>query len=391
MTSSDMLGKQEAVLSRQIRDQCMECSRCIDQCHFLQGIGESPQEIARRNPTCAEAYSCSLCRLCEAVCPLSLPLRNLFLTARKDAVEQESIEINDYSYLFPDQEDKLTDLFREYCGIDYHECNLDQEGETAFFPGCTLLTYSLRLTKGVFKALHDRYPDVTMLSDCCGLPLQQMGLEERYLIFIENLKEKLARLHIKRLITACPNCYYLLRSLLHEMQIELLTIYQALEGKESLNQRLKGSGTLLTVHDSCPDRFEQIFAVQARRALEKKGFKVVEMEHHLKSTICCGSGGQISHFDEEHALWLMDKRWQEAEDSGAEILTGYCLSCVLNFAKEPHKLKTRHVLNLLLDIDENFSGVKAKAAAMFEGAEGAAYMHRIMEGEASRQGKRKGE
>lgn len=370
---------QQIKISQQIGEQCMSCGQCMDQCYLLQEIGELPAELAGRTLSCEEAYSCSQCRLCEAVCPLSLPVSNLFLAARNAAVEEARINVDDYRYLCPDRSGNLMSLFREYCHSDYRECPVDQEGKTAFFPGCTFLTYAPRLTKATFNILRTRYPDLTLLSDCCGLPLRQLGMEERYHAFVRNLKSKLEKLRVQTLIVVCPNCYYQLRPVLKAIQVKLITVYEALQQIDDFNRfQAPGAGMLVTVHDSCPDRFEQIFAAQVRGTLRQKGFALAEMKHHLDTTICCGSGGQVSHFRPEQTERLRKACRREAEESGADLLVGYCLSCVLNFAAVEHGIKSWHVLNLLLGIDEDYAGLKAKAQAMFTGEEGEKYRRRMM-------------
>lgn len=61
----------------EIIDDCTGCNLCVSECPLLQRIGD-PLSLAQRGVTVTEAYSCSLCGLCDAVCPESLRVKDIF-------------------------------------------------------------------------------------------------------------------------------------------------------------------------------------------------------------------------------------------------------------------------------------------------------------------------
>lgn len=373
--SSEKLSK----VCQEIQENCISCGQCSSECQMLQEIGEEPASIAARKPYVEEAYECSLCGLCEAVCPSSLSPKNMFGEMRAEAVEAGEISINEYRYMFPDRKVNVTKLYREVNGIDYQDLNLNRENSVAFFPGCTMLTYSPQLTRAVYSNLCRKYPDLILMTDCCGLPLYQLGLRDREKKYVDTVKAKIRDLKIETVIAVCPNCFYQLGPIFKEMGIKLLTVYEALENLSVFNQtNVLDQKYRVTVHDSCPDRFEGIFASQVRSALQKKGYQLIEMEHNKKTSTCCGSGGEVSHFNPEMADSRVKARLDEAENSGAQILAAYCLSCVLNFGRSSNKIQSKHVLNLLLDVEQDFEGLKKKSKMMFEGPEGEKMWERIM-------------
>ncbi|HZK43283.1 MAG TPA: (Fe-S)-binding protein [Syntrophomonadaceae bacterium] len=357
-------------------EQCSDCGACSDICSLLEEIGESPATIAARGATVEEAFSCSLCELCESVCPLDLSPVQMFQAKRNEAVANDEIDIDDYRYLFPDRPMNVMSLFRQVYGVDYQDLNQTKVTKTAFFPGCTMMTYSPDLTRKVFATLSKSYSDIVFLEDCCGKPLYQIGVTKRGDKNREHLRDKIKSLGIKRLVVACPNCYYELRKVFSEFDIELLTVYEVF--KEQGHKTTSNNMRKCTVHDSCPDRFDGIFGQQVRQALREANFPILEMEHSQETTICCGSGGQLSHFRPDFAEELVELRLEEAKKTGAEILIAYCHSCVLNFARDPSGIKVMHVLNLLLDFEEDYDGVKNKAGEMFEGPAGVENWEKIM-------------
>jgi heterodisulfide reductase subunit C len=72
---------------KNIRERCTECGACTRTCAFLAHYG-TPKAIANRFDFSwprhqAIAYECSLCGLCNAVCPENLDPCGLFLEMRR--------------------------------------------------------------------------------------------------------------------------------------------------------------------------------------------------------------------------------------------------------------------------------------------------------------------
>ncbi|WP_072771730.1 heterodisulfide reductase-related iron-sulfur binding cluster [Desulfitobacterium chlororespirans] len=358
---------QEKGWAKRIAAECLDCGRCAESCRILTELNESPGQIARRGIEMDEAYGCALCGKCEAMCPLGLSPWRMFEQRRVEAVKQGEITIEEYQYLFPDRPDTVMSMFREYYGIDYSELNTSLPAQTGFLPGCTMLTYSPELTKRVYAALAKKYETVLFLDHCCGIPMYHIGLPERGDKIKGELREKARHLGVKRLITACPNCYYQFKKEAAFQDVEIITVYEALADEFIANQ----GSEVYAIHDSCPDRFEGIFGSQVREALDRGNYRRTEMKHHGKNSVCCGSSGQLGHFRPEWAAEHEVQNLEEAGKAGADTLLAYCHACVLNFGNiADHKSKVRHALNTLLGFEENYDEVKGKAAAMFEGEEG---------------------
>jgi Fe-S oxidoreductase len=282
------------------------------------------------------------------------------------AVEKGEVDPEEYSSLFPDRKGSVMQLYRSYYGIGYSDLEAEKGATSCFFPGCTLMTYSPVLTREVFMKLKNECGCQGLLTDCCGILLSQFGLEQSAAEASRNLVDKVESLGIKRIIVACPGCYYSLQEILGQKKVEILTIYEVLDFQGAAG----ADAPLCTVHDSCPDRFKGVFSKGVREALKKSGFSLVEMADSREETLCCGSGALVSHFRPERTEKLIELRLRAAEKSGAKVLLAYCLSCVLNYAARPSEVKVRHVLNLLLGIDEDYTDVKTKVVKVFEEANG---------------------
>lgn len=358
-----------------ISEKCLGCGACSEGCRLLTELNECPASIASRGVASEEAFGCALCGKCEAVCKLGLSPFRMFENRRVEAVKNREIDVNEYRYLFPDRPVTVMSIFREYYGIDYTDMNLSLPSNTGFMPGCTMLTYSTGLTKKVYDILGKLYQNPVFFDDCCGLPMYQIGLPERGDNIKEGLREKARKLGVTRLVIACPNCYYQLKKEVAFQDMELVSVYEALQDYFIPNQGTE----VYSVHDSCPDRFEGIIGKQVREALDRIGCQRVEMRHNGKESICCGSSGQLGHFRPEWAKEHELQNIEEAEEAGATILLAYCHACVLNFGNiSEHRIKVRHALNALLGFEENYDEVKSKANDMFLGEQGYAFYVKLL-------------
>ena len=337
--------------------KCPECGLCSRECALLRELDESPKKLSERGIGATEAYSCALCGACETVCPAGLSPKMLFAEGRREAVAAGDMNLDEYAYLLPDHENNKMRAYRDVYGISYSDIEAKGSAEICFFPGCTLMTYAPELMRAVYARLQSDCDCSGIIGECCGKPLSLVGAEVRGKQACAELIEKLQARQVRELIMACPGCYYELKELLAEVGIKLRTVYEAL----GLSATGPMNGERYAVHDSCPDRAEGRFGHQVREMLQARGFSLTEMEHNRQHTICCGSGGMITQFRPDLAEKMIAQRMAEAECAGAEVLVGYCMSCVTKFADAGGPV-VRHALSLLLGRDDDFVGVRGSAA-----------------------------
>lgn len=345
---------------------CSGCGICADSCRLLADAGCSPREMAQQGIALDDALSCSFCGTCRSACPDDLWPGELFAAKRREAVVSGEFDVEQFRYLFPDRPHNVMAMYRRQHGIDYADLAPTADSGICFFPGCTLMTYSPGLTRAVFERLQEQTSCQAIWTDCCGKLLEQLGLQDR----LQQAQEELityARAHsITRIITACPGCYYDMTKLFQATGISVESVYETLDFSSAGSKR---SGSC-AVHDSCPDRFSGKFGTQVREALHQRGFTSIEMPHAGATTICCGSGGQLSHFRPDLVEELTALRQTEFLQTGATHLVAYCLSCVLKYDSMLSGLSVTHALNLLLDLESDYAGAKQRSLAMFEGPEG---------------------
>ncbi len=105
----------------------------------------------------------------------------------------------------------------------------------------------------------------------------------------------------------------------------------------------------ITYHDSCAGLREMNVREQPRELLQRlRGVQVAEME---QTEVCCGFGGTFCAKMPAISAKMADDKLRNACDSGATMLTGGDLGCLLHLAGRARRLgvdlEFRHVAELL--------------------------------------------
>ena len=352
---------EEFSATKEMLEKCSECLICLQECQLMTRLGKSPREIAEclfQNPQLYKnaVYSCLQCGLCSIVCPVLLNPKQMFLEWRRKLVKDGVAPFRNHSFSLTDKKWNIYTLYRDNYGISYPDLETSN-CDTLFFPGCNMSTFAPKLTRTIFSQLKRFNGSVGILIDCCQKPVHDLGLQERFEKAIEKLKQRVAEQGAKRVITACPNCYYTLKQCLG---VEVVSIYDALP--EAAFKKITG---VITIHDSCPDREEGLFGRKVRSILS--GCQIIEMKHSKENTICCGAGGLASAVDPDLALTYVKMRLEEAKATQAEYLVTYCVTCVNMLTSVPSEIKIIHALNLLLGVDEDYSQIQPNLQRLFTG------------------------
>jgi ferredoxin len=151
---------------KNIRERCTECGACTEACAFLSHYG-NPKAIADSIDFSSPrqqviAYECSLCSLCNAVCPGKLDLRRLFLEIRRQYVGSGHFHESAYQAILGYEKRGTSSLFSWY--------GLPEGCDTVFFPGCSLPGTRPQVTLRMFRALQKTVPSLGIVLDCCTKP-----------------------------------------------------------------------------------------------------------------------------------------------------------------------------------------------------------------------------
>jgi len=156
---------------------------------------------------------------------------------------------------------------------------------------------------------------------------------------------------IKKIVTACPHCFNILKNEYPELGgnykvIHHTTFLQQLinDGKIKLKEGGSFKGKKITYHDSCYlGRANNIYEAP-RKVLELLDAELIEMKRCRSKGLCCGAGGaQMWKEEEKGATRINFERTGEAIETGANIIAAACPFCntmltdgLKNMEKEGH-------------------------------------------------------
>jgi heterodisulfide reductase subunit D len=170
---------------------------------------------------------------------------------------------------------------------------------------------------------------------CTGDPVRRAGNEFMFQMMAYQNIQVLNNYGIKKIVTACPHCFNIIRNEYPELGgtyevIHHTTLIQQLidEGRIRLSDSGSFKGKRITYHDSCYlGRANDIYEAP-RKVLEALDAELVEMKRCRSNGLCCGAGGAQMFKEEEKG----DKRinWErtdEAIETGASIVAAACPFC----------------------------------------------------------------
>lgn len=264
--------------------RCTSCGDCVKPCAFLQREG-TPAVIAARglsDDSLRKAYECSLCGLCDALCPEYLSPAAMFLHLRRQAVTKGIFDSSAYQSWLKYEKLGAHPLFRR--------ASIPQGCTTLFFPGCSLPGRRPQAVGRLLSLLREREPTAGLMLDCCGKISHDLGLDEGFRNIFARLSQTLTRQGIERILTACPGCSKILRQ--YGENIEVVSIYEVL-AKDLPPASLKDDAPVVAIHDPCPARFDPAQQQAVRALVANAGWRIEELPESGTRTRCCGQGGMV--------------------------------------------------------------------------------------------------
>lgn len=342
--------KTETLLAEMAHD-CTSCGECVRPCAFLQQQG-TPAQIARQGVTPAvllSAYGCSLCGLCDAVCPELLSPSSMFLAMRQQAASRKLFDLKPYQPWLTYEKLGSHPFFRR---------DLIPVGcTTVFFPGCSLPGTRPEAVRGLYRLLQQQDATIGLVLDCCGKISHDLGLTDCFEMIFMKLAHRLQAKGITRILTACPGCSKILRK--HGSAFEVTSVYEELLEGQGLKEQGQGSGvkgqkteatdlapcplTLgpVAIHDPCPARFDHAQQQAVRTLTTAVGYTIKEIPSHGATTRCCGQGGMVEGC--VPGTVKKESRLIAAETGGSPVVSS-CGACCETLA---HTTPTAHIADLL--------------------------------------------
>ena len=170
---------------------------------------------------------------------------------------------------------------------------------------------------------------------CTGDPVRRAGNEFMFQMMAYQNIQVLNNYGIKKIITACPHCFNIIKNEYAELGGNYEVIHHTVflqqlidEGKIKLKEGGSFKGKRITYHDSCYlGRANDIYEAP-RKVLEALDAELVEMKRCRSNGLCCGAGGAQMFKEEEKGTTRINfERTNEATATGSSIIAAACPFC----------------------------------------------------------------
>ncbi len=212
--------------------------------------------------------------------------------------------------------------------------------EVLFWVGCagSFDQRAQKVTRSFVKILQHigiRFAVLGTEESCTGDPAKRAGNEFLFqMLALQNI-EVMNGYGIKKVVTACPHCFNILKNEYPALGGKYQVIHHASylqqlisEGRIKLKEGGSFKGKKITYHDSCYlGRANDIYEAP-RQLLEALDAELVEMKSCKTKGLCCGAGGAQMFKEEEHGTRRINiARTEEALETGAQIVAAACPFC----------------------------------------------------------------
>ena len=216
----------------------------------------------------------------------------------------------------------------------------NESPDILFWVGCagSFDQRAQKITKAFVSILNKvqiKYAILGKEEACTGDPARRAGNEFLFQMMAYQNIQVLNNYGIKKIVTACPHCFNIIKNEYPELGGTYEVIHHAVflqqlidEGKIKMKETGDFKGKRITYHDSCYlGRANNIYEAP-RKVLEALDAELVEMKRCGSKGMCCGAGGaQMWKEEEKGSTRINLERTNEALQTGATVIASACPYC----------------------------------------------------------------
>jgi glutamate synthase (NADPH) small chain len=333
--------------------QCLECTK---KCVYLKHYGGYPKTYINEMGTSIDALdgitartanrlinSCSLCGLCEEVCPTRLNSGQAALAGRQLMFDQGVMPPAFHDFWLRDMafsNGKCFHLAKNQPGTE--------KSRYLFYPGCQLsASRPSYIEKAYLYLVNNLEGGVGLALGCCGAPAHWAGRRKLHREQVEIFHTDWETLGRPDIITACPTCTKMIKT--YDDSFEVQQLWTVLEKSGPPRCSSQPGNPEVAIYDPCASRYDPTAQQSIRRLLKMLGYDALELPQNGREAACCSYGGLIAFTDPVLAAKITKAR---ISASSRPYVT-YCINCREDFAKNGKAIW--HVLDLMFstDVDAN--------------------------------------
>ncbi len=225
----------------------------------------------------------------------------------------------------------------------------------AFFTGCLINYVYTDIAEAVIDVLNRLDIEVVVPKKqlCCSIPALSLGDRKAATTIMFKNQDAMKEEKVDAVVAACGTCtkalkhdyLHVLEDSWQEMSDKVYDISEFIE--KFTEYKTEPSEEKLTYHDPCHLFWALDIHDQPRDQLKRSG-NYVELEG---ASNCCGGGGVFTLLHYDLTVKIMNKKIDDIEKSGADIVTSNCPGCVMQIsdgiAGRDLNVKAMHTIQVL--------------------------------------------
>ena len=355
-----------------------ECMECVKVCPYLEKFKGFPKSYARQiynNASIVKGVhlantlinSCSMCGLCEEVCPTDFSMGDLCRSARQDMIAAGIMPPSAHEFALEDMEFSNSNHF----ALARHQPGMN-ESRYLFFPGCQLSASRPGHTRSVYEHLClSIVGGVGLMLGCCGAPGTWAGRDDLAAQSAEAVRENWLELGRPTIILACSSCLAEFRETLPD--IPVTSLWTVLEEIGLPMENAGFPAQAVSVVDPCTARHEPEVQTSVRNLLTSIGCTIEELKLSGSLAECCGFGGLQSTANPD----LADEIVATRQRTLTLPAVAYCAMCRDRLGND--EVQVTHLLDFFLPLRGADTLYQGKGPNLSERRENRARLKRELE------------
>ncbi len=349
---------------------CMQCGTCSSSCPTAHAMDYTPRQLWQMMRLGMEEavlnsqtfWLCTACKSCQVRCPRGISLTDTMLELKEYATRkginvptgmQILGETVTARYNISGDDNASRQIWSE--NLPHTPLGVRprrRRAEVVYFIGCVASFYPrvYSIPQSLVQVLELAEVEFTTLGEdewCCGYPLYVAGMRDRLVELARHNVRQVRRIGARRVIFACPSCYYAWSHLYPE--VADVSGIQLQHATEFLTGLLTGERLALgpveevvTYHDPCDlGRKSGVYDAPREVLARIPGLELREMAASRENALCCGGGGDVEISDPTVSHKVAGRRLGQVQATGAKYVASACQQCKRTLQEGARRNKIR--------------------------------------------------